>query len=91
MTTVETGATPLIDVRTIAPFERHQRIFDMLGALGHGASLIIVNDHDPRPLRAQIEMRHPGEYSWEYLQQGPDLWRVEIGRPHTSDCGCGGH
>ncbi|KQZ78249.1 aminotransferase [Mesorhizobium sp. Root157] len=89
--TAEPGTTPLIDVRTIAPFERHQRIFDMLGALSHGGSLIIVNDHDPRPLRAQIEMRHPGAYSWEYLQQGPDLWRVEISRPHTSDCGSGGH
>jgi len=44
----------VIDVRTIAPYERHAQIFGRLDALGAGESLQIVNDHDPVPLRMQL-------------------------------------
>jgi uncharacterized protein (DUF2249 family) len=43
-----------------------------------GGVLTIVNDHDPRPLRFEIEADHPGQYEWTYLEQGPETWRVEI-------------
>jgi len=24
---------------------------------------------------------HPGQFSWTYVESGPEVWRVEIGRP----------
>ncbi|MCP8894426.1 DUF2249 domain-containing protein [Shinella daejeonensis] len=89
----EEQSKPAIDVRTIPPHERHQRIFGMLGALAPGSSMLITSDHDPRPLRLQLEMNFPGSFGWDYLDQGPDVWRVEIGRLRHEDgeCGCGGH
>ncbi|KRD60523.1 hypothetical protein N184_06785 [Sinorhizobium sp. GL28] len=92
MTIAETDK-PFIDVRTIPPVERHPKIFGMLNALAEGGAFIIINDHDPRPLHYQLETRYPGEFTWEYLEQGPAVWRVEIGRQQSSgcDCCCGGH
>lgn len=89
----ETSEKPSIDVRTLAPQERHPAIFGMLHALAPGQAMVITSDHEPRPLHYQIEMRHPGEFRWEYLEEGPDVWRVEIGRLEDSgcECSCGGH
>ena len=46
--------SPVIDVRTIEPRERHVQIFGRLDTLRAGEALQIVNDHDPVPLRHQI-------------------------------------
>lgn len=52
--------SPVIDVRTIPPISRHATIFAMIDALEPGEALEIVNDHDPVPLRRQLETRNPG-------------------------------
>ena len=39
-----------IDVRTIAPYERHAQIFARFDALSVGDAFVIVNDHNPVPL-----------------------------------------
>ena len=70
--------SPVIDVRTIEPRERHVQIFGRLDTLRAGEALQIVNDHDPVPLRMQLEGRAPGQFQWAYLQAGPELWQVEI-------------
>ncbi len=82
-----------IDVRTIPPVVRHATIFGLLERLEPGEALGIVNDHNPVPLRGQIEGRYPDLFSWRYILQGPDLWQVEIRRgPATEDAAdCGGH
>jgi uncharacterized protein (DUF2249 family) len=73
--------TTTIDVRTIAPRERHPLIFRTFAALGPGASFQLVNDHDPKPLYYQFQAELPGEFTWDYLEQGPEVWRVRIGKP----------
>ena len=79
-----------LDVREEIPARRHQLIFETYGALQPGEGFVLVNDHDPKPLYYQFEAEHTGEFSWDYLEQGPDVWRVRIGRvaapsppPHT--------
>ena len=82
-----------IDVRTIAPYERHAQIFGRLDALGAGEALQIVNDHDPVPLHMQLENRAPGQFQWAYLQSGPQLWQIEItwkGAQAAEDSCCSG-
>ncbi|ODT14526.1 MAG: hemerythrin [Kaistia sp. SCN 65-12] len=69
-----------IDVRSLVPMQRHQKIFELVDELAPGASFILVNDHDPKPLYYQLEAEHPGEFSWTYVEQGPVVWRVEIGK-----------
>lgn len=43
--------TKTLDVRIIPPREKHPTIFQTFEALEPGSSLILVNDHDPLPLR----------------------------------------
>lgn len=78
--TDQSAELPFIDVRTVPPRERHPRIFAMVEALAVGESFLIVNDHDPRPLHYQLQAEYPGQFSWDYVEAGPDVWRVRLGR-----------
>lgn len=69
-----------LDVRRIPPREKHPSIFHALDGLGAGASLTLVNDHDPRPLRYQLTAERPDQFDWEYVAEGPEVWRVRITR-----------
>lgn len=97
MNTVNVSTTPsaLVDVRQIAPRERHSLIFSSFRKLPPGQSMELVNDHDPRPLYHQFQAELPGGFSWDYLEAGLDIWRVRITRlaaapaPTQSGC-CGG-
>jgi uncharacterized protein (DUF2249 family) len=70
----------IIDVRQILPRERHPLIFQTFDALNTGELFQLVNDHDPKPLLYQFKAERTDQFSWEYLEQGPDVWRVNIGR-----------
>jgi uncharacterized protein (DUF2249 family) len=82
MTEINRGsATTEIDVRPLVPAQRHAKIFQLVRELTPGDSFILVNDHDPKPLYYQLEAEHPKEFSWAYLEAGPAVWRVKIGKP----------
>jgi len=69
-----------LDVRVIPPREKHPTIFQTFAELKPGEAFVLVNDHDPMPLRYQFEYEHKGKFGWSYLEQGPAVWRVEISR-----------
>jgi uncharacterized protein (DUF2249 family) len=69
-----------LDVRTELPARRHQLIFETYHALDAGQGFVLVNDHDPKPLYYQLAAEHEGQFSWDYLEEGPETWRVRIGR-----------
>jgi uncharacterized protein (DUF2249 family) len=39
-----------------------------------------VNDHDPKPLFYQFSAERAGEFTWDYIESGPMVWRVRIGK-----------
>lgn len=67
-----------LDVRPIPPREKHPTIFDTFDELEVGDHFVLVNDHDPKPLRYQFDAERPGQMEWEYLEEGPEEWRVKI-------------
>ena len=69
-----------IDVRALPPAQRHQKIFGLVHGLSANESFVLVNDHDPKPLYYQMEAEWPGKFSWSYLEAGPEVWRVQIGK-----------
>lgn len=71
---------PELDVRTLAPAQRHESIFATFLALEVGGALVLVNDHDPKPLRYQFDAEYAGDFTWDYLESGPRVWRVRIAR-----------
>jgi uncharacterized protein (DUF2249 family) len=75
-----------LDVRAVPPAQRHQRIFDELEALAPGETLRLVNDHDPKPLRYQLEAERSGHFEWQVVASGPSRWDVDItSRVHVVD------
>lgn len=80
MTTVAPIEEPIVDVRAIEPRYRHPLIFDTFASLSPGQSMILVNDHDPKPLYYQFNYERAGQFDWTYLQEGPAEWRVRIAR-----------
>jgi len=90
MSTTETRTT--VDVRTIVPRERHPLIFGTFDALAPGEALLLINDHDPKPLFYQFQAEAKGEFTWDYLERGPEVWQVRIGKaagtaPVQRSCG----
>lgn len=81
---------PALDVRDLPPAQRHESIFAAYQALAPGSGFVLINDHDPRPLRYQFEAEHAGQFTWESLETGPEAWRVRIGRPPARPAARGG-
>jgi len=77
------SSDPDLDVRNDPPARRHQLIFETYGALEPGTAFVLVNDHDPKPLYYQFAAEHEGDFTFDYLESGPETWRVRIGRPEA--------
>jgi uncharacterized protein (DUF2249 family) len=81
-----------VDLRQLAPRERHPLIFSSFNNLPLGETMELVNDHDPRPLHAQFLAQMPGQFTWDAVESGPDTWRVAItkiavAQAHEPCCG----
>ncbi len=70
----------VIDVRNIEDTHRHVVIFRLFDRLDAQSSLQLIVDHDPKPLRDQLEAQHGDGLRWTYLAQGPDMWRIRLQR-----------
>lgn len=79
----ELDSPDVLDVRPIPHGQRHPRIFGRYARLVPGESFVLLNNHDPKPLRREFTATHPDEFTWEYLESGPEQWRIRIGRSVT--------
>ncbi|MBZ5561148.1 MAG: DUF2249 domain-containing protein [Acidobacteriia bacterium] len=55
-------------------------MFGTYEALQPGQSFELVNDHDPKPLYYQFEFERRGQFTWDYVESGPEVWRVRMGK-----------
>ncbi len=67
-----------LDVRPIPVREKHPTIFRTFDGLAVGEAILLINDHDPKPLYYTFLAERAGTFAWNYLEQGPEVWRVEI-------------
>lgn len=77
---MSTNIVTTIDVRDIAPRLRHPLIMKTFNDLTPGQAFLLVNDRDPKPLHYQFNAEFAGLFDWTYLEQGPEVWQVRIGR-----------
>ncbi|MCO5249087.1 MAG: iron-sulfur cluster repair di-iron protein [Chitinophagales bacterium] len=68
----------VIDVPSIEPRYKHETIFGAFDSLAPGESLIIHNDHDPKPLYYQLQNMHGDIFTWEYINEGPEWWDIRV-------------
>jgi uncharacterized protein (DUF2249 family)/phosphopantetheine adenylyltransferase len=74
-----------LDVREIPHGQRHPRVFGIYARLAAGESFVLVNSHDPKPLRKEFEATFPDQFSWDYEESGPQRWQVRIGRVRDAE------
>ena len=76
------GADKVMDVRTIPCSVKHGLVLKTWRELPVGDHFILLNDHDPVPLRSQFEAECPGAFTWDYLECGPADFRVKLTKLH---------
>jgi uncharacterized protein (DUF2249 family) len=72
------GADGVLDVRALPCSVKHPLLVRTFVELPAGGYFILVNDHDPAQLRSQFAAQWPGAFTWEYLAQEPEHFRVKI-------------
>ena len=75
---METLEENILDVTSLEPQLKHPTIFARFDELAPGESLILLNDHDPRPLYYQLVNQRGDIFTWEYLEQGPEVYKIKI-------------
>jgi hemerythrin-like domain-containing protein/uncharacterized protein (DUF2249 family) len=88
------GEVVTLDIRQVPVREKHPKIFRTFDELDSGGALLLINDHDPKPLYYQFAAERPGQFDWNYVEQGPEVWKVEIhkkGKSQTSVEGRAAH
>jgi uncharacterized protein (DUF2249 family) len=93
------GKDKVMDVRPIPCSIKHGLILKTWRELPVGDHFILLNDHDPVPMRYQFEAEFPGAFTWAYLEQGPEDFRVQITKlqelpaavASPKSYGCSGH
>lgn len=67
-----------LDVRPIPIPERHPKILKALAVLPSGKPLVIVSDHEPRPLRAELERKFGASLRWGQINLGDGQWQIRL-------------
>lgn len=70
----------VLNVTLIEPRLKHPTIFQHFDALAAGEALQILNDHDPKPLYYQLIAERGNNFTWKYLEKGPQWWRIQIAK-----------
>jgi uncharacterized protein (DUF2249 family) len=70
----------VLDVREIPCSVKHGLILSTWFKLPVGDYFILVNDHNPVPLRYQFQAEFGDSVKWEYLGEGVDEFRVKISK-----------
>jgi uncharacterized protein (DUF2249 family) len=72
------SADKVMDVRPIPCSTKHAMILQTWRELPVGDHFILLNDHDPVPLRYQFQAEFPNAFAWDYIERGPTDFRVKI-------------
>lgn len=82
---MQTTTENILNVTLLEPRLKHPTIFNHFDELLEGESLTIHNDHDPKPLYYQLLGERGNIFTWEYLEQGPEWWKVKISKRITGE------
>lgn len=68
-----------LDVRPVAPKDRFDVIMNAWRELAPGQLLELVVDHDPTCMYYTLRATEgDGAFSFDYVENGPEVWRVEV-------------
>lgn len=82
---MDTENNNILNVTLLEPKLKHPTIFARFDELSHGETLIIHNDHDPKPLYYQLLGERGNVFRWEYLEEGPEWWKVNLTKRYEGE------
>ncbi|MCZ2472543.1 iron-sulfur cluster repair di-iron protein [Aquirufa ecclesiirivi] len=65
-------------VPELEPRLKHSTIFAHFDKIGEGESFLIQNDHDPKPLYYQLLAERGNQFTFDYIENGPEVWLIRI-------------
>lgn len=78
----------VIEAQKIDSKSRHAFIFESFDNLEGGDCIVIINSHDPLPLLRQFNETRPNQFVEEYLEKGPETWKLRLTKRKKEGC-CG--
>lgn len=76
----EEHGLPELDARVIPHKIRHGAVIGAFAQVRPGAAMVLLAPHDPKPLLGQLVQLEGDAVEISYLQEGPDVWRLRLGR-----------
>jgi regulator of cell morphogenesis and NO signaling len=73
----------LLDLREIEPKNKNSYTLEVFDQLHPNEILTILNDFDPIPLYYQFKVERPESFRWEYIEDGPSIWKINITKIKT--------
>jgi uncharacterized protein (DUF2249 family)/hemerythrin-like domain-containing protein len=73
-----------IDVESLPLTERVPRVLAAFDGLAPGERLEFAAGVPPRQLLTQFQLERKGLFEWSPVQQGPEIWRIELFRRQAS-------
>ena len=58
--------------------ECHEQVFRGLDEVGVGESALVIADHDTRPVFYQYQTERGCSLNWQYVQEGPEVWKIRV-------------
>lgn len=74
----------IVDGRDYDSDNINRVVFDTFDSLDLGEKMELVDDHDPKSVYNELLKEHEGLFEWDYIKEGPDLWKVCIGKKYLS-------
>lgn len=73
-------APDTLDIRPVDPQRTRPTVVAAYNKLAVGESFVLVDNRDPMLIRTVLNAQEAGAVGWQYLEAGPDVWRVRITR-----------
>jgi uncharacterized protein (DUF2249 family) len=75
-----------LDLRIIELKDRFDRIMEAYDALAVEQALLLTAEHDPKSMYYTLRATRGDEaFAFEYLEDGPDTWRVRITKTSSDE------
>lgn len=72
--------SPTMDLRRLPEQLRAGALLGVVATLPVGAGVVVVSPDDIFPMLGQLEAQWPGGFTIRVLEEGPELWTVELAR-----------
>lgn len=76
----------ILDITAVEESLKGAVLLKKFGALPLGAYMVLNYDRDPKPLYFQLLEYTGRSFSWKQLENGPEIWRVKVGKRSNVRC-----